>query len=483
MPAPRTPLPLVPLWLLPAVACAQTGRPPIDPAMLQVGAAYAAKVAASAVFVSGRSIESVKAEEFAPVTELDKVLAPLLRFEVDRENRKVTAILPLVRATALATDGLGCVLAMPGCDPDELRARAPAPPAARGDGEPAAAADPETTDWPLGERLPPLPQDLGIDRAAVERALDAAFAETDPDRPRVTRAIGVVYRGRLVAERYRAGYDRHTLLPGWSMTKTLLGALVGMRVADGALDLDAPLDVPEWPVDDPRRVLRLPDLLAMQSGLQWSESYTDPGGVALRMLFLSPDHAAVQAEQPIVAPAGERFVYSSGTTNLVSRILRGTFASDAEYWAYPRDRLFAPLGIHRGLIEADPNGTLVGSSYGFLTARDWARIGMLFADDGAFAGRQVVPAEWIRRSATPGPASAGRFGYHLWLNVDPDGDGPKPRNWPELPTDLRHLDGHEGQFVFALPSEQLVIARLGCTKASGSGVTALVQQVLGAIDR
>lgn len=461
------------LGFLVAALPAQGEKPGLDPAMMRIAVAYAAKVAASAVFVSGRSIDSVMAEEFAPDTALDKMLRPFLKFEVDRERRTVTASLPFVKATAVATAGLGCVLVLGGADADALRRRATPPPAGSG--------DPAEIDWPLGERVPPLGDDAGVDVAALERALDDAFAEPAIGPPRRTRAIVVAYRGRIVAERYRDGYTPQTLLPGWSMTKTLVDALVGIRVRQGELELDAPLRVPEWPAGDPRRALRLPDLLAMSSGLSWHESYDDPASDVLRMLFATADHAAVQADEPLAHAPGERFAYSSGTTNLICRELRATFDSDAEYWAFPRDELFLPLGIRRALVEADPSGTFVGSSYGFATARDWTRIGMLYAQDGVFAGRRILPPGWAARAAEPVPASDGRYGSHVWLNADPDADGPRRPRWPELPADLLRLDGHEGQYVFVLPGRQLVVTRLGCTKRGDSGVRALVRDVLAAL--
>jgi len=463
-------------WILSLLTAALGAQErPLDPAMAQIGAAYAAKVAASAVFVSGRTIASVREEEFAPVTTLDRMMRPLLRFEVDREGRAVTASIGLARATAIATDGLGCTLVLGDVTAAALRQR----------GIPAAppAIDPDTLDWPRGERLPPLPSDAAIDLDALQAALDAAFAEPEQGPPRCTRAVVVVHQGHIVAERYAAGYDRDTPLPGWSMTKTLVDALVGIRVGQGKLDLDQPMRVEEWPADDPRRRLRLPALLTMSSGLAWNESYTDPGSDVLRMLFTTPDHAAVMADKPQQSEAGVEWLYSSGSTNLICRELRATFETDADYWAFPRQALFAPLGMHRALIETDPSGTWVGSSYGFATARDWARIGMLYRDDGVFAGRRILPAGWVASSTRAVAASNGRYGSQIWLNVDPDGDGPRQRPAPDYPADMLRLDGHEGQHVFVLPGADLVITRLGCSKGGNHGAFELLTAALAALQR
>ncbi|MBL9076261.1 MAG: serine hydrolase [Planctomycetes bacterium] len=466
MPRPTALLALAALHLVPSVA-AQTP----DPALLRAAVAYAAKVAASAQFVSGRSLDSVLAEELAPDRPLEALLRPLLRFDVDRERRTVTCRALTATATAAATGNLGCTLVPPDGTAAALRDRA-APTI-------AAASRDATRAWPLGDRAEP---GLGIDAAAMARAVDAAFAEADDGPPVRTRAVVVVHGGRLVAERYAAGYDAAMPLPGWSMSKTLVNALVGRRVQQGALDLDAPPAVAEWRgADDPRAAIRWPHLLTMTAGLAWNESYDEPASDVLRMLFAAPDHAAVYAESPVAAAPGTEFRYSSGCSNLVCRLLRSTFANDADYWAFPRDALFAPLGMHSAVLETDASGTFVGSSYGFATARDWARFGLFLADDGvAPDGNRLLPQGWLARSTTPAPASRGRFGWHVWLNADPDGDGPAARRWPDLPAELLLLEGHEGQHCVVLPSRRFVLVRLGCTKRGGFDLHGLVRGALAA---
>lgn len=468
MPSPRSAAVLL-ATLLPTVTPAQQ----TDAALLPMAAAYAAKVAASALFVSGRSLDSVLDEELAPDRAIEAMIRPLLKFDVDRDARTVTCRIGRAQATAIATGNLGCTLLHGNVTADALRRRA-AP------GLADLRPDPATLDWPRGDRVPATPP-VGIDIAAVQAAIDAAFVEPD-GKPKVrTRAVVVAHRGRLVAERYAAGYDAAMPLPGWSMSKTLVNALVGIRVQQGALDLDAPPDVAEWrAADDPRGTIRWSHLLSMTSGLDWHEDYDDPRGPALQMLFDSSDHGGVFAAQSAVAQPGEEYRYSSGCTNLVCRLLRGTFADDRAYWAFPRTALFEPLGMRSSLLETDPSGTFVGSSYGFATARDWARFGQLLADDGMVGERRLLPPGWIARSATAAPASDGRFGWHVWLNADPDGDGPRERMWPDLPADLLHLDGHEGQYCVVMPAAKLVIVRLGCTKNGGFGLHALLRSVLAA---
>src|SRR5262249_46995503 len=170
--------------------------------------------------------------------------------------------------------------------------------------------------------------------------------------------------------------------------------------------------------------------------------YEDPRSDVLQMLFFASDYAVVAAAQPPAQPPGREFRYSSGTANLLCRILRSTFDSDAAYLAFPAQALFAPLGMRSALIETDPSGTFVGSSFGFATARDWARFGMLYAQDGTWNGRRILPAGWVRASSRPTAGSHGSFGRHLWLNAMPEDPAETPERWTDLPADMLHMDGH-----------------------------------------
>ena len=268
------------------------------------------------------------------------------------------------------------------------------------------------------------------------------------------------------------------------MTKSLVPVLLGVRVAAGKLDPAAPLPVPEWQArpDDPRAALRLDDLLRMQSGLEWSEDYADPGSAALRMLLLSRDYGLEAARCALAFPPRTHFRYSSGTANLLCRILRATFADDAGYLAFARD-VYRRAGLRSMLVEPDPSGVLVGSSFGFATARDWARLGMLWRDLGVSAGQRVVPAAWLQECLVPTPtASQGHFGRHIWLNAG-TAEHPEDRDYPRLPRAVFELSGFQGQTVAVLPQQGLVIVRLGCTKQGGFDLSGLLQRVSKACGR
>jgi len=306
-----------------------------------------------------------------------------------------------------------------------------------------------------------------VDAGALRASLELAFAEPERAKRIFTRAVVIARRGVLVAERYANGCNKDMPLPGWSMTKSLTNALIGVHVGAGLFDVEGrPLVTASMREEgDVRGGILNRHLLAMSAGLQWSEDYTDPGSDALRMLLSSRSHADEYTARRAAAAPGTRYQYASGATNLLCQGLRDLYRDDLEYWQMPA-RFFQRVGMHSAILETDPSGTFVGSSYGFASARDWARLGLLFLQDGIMFGERVLPAGWVARStsATASPASGGRYGWQLWLNRDPDGSGPARRRWPDLPDDLFFMSGHEGQYVVVSPAAQLVIVRLGCTK-------------------
>lgn len=318
--------------------------------------------------------------------------------------------------------------------------------------------------WPAGDtvdlaRLPP-----GVDRAALDKAVADTFADETPDNAIATRAIVVVYDGRIVAERYAPGFTKATRLLGWSASKSVEATLVGTFVASGKLALDTPPPVPEWKTQgDPRGKITLRQLLNMSSGLKFVEPYL-PGTDSTAMLFESPDMGAYAATQPLAHPPGTVWSYSSGTANLLSRIAfqlsGGTLAS---YEAYAQDHLFRPAGMTSAMYEPDKSGNFVGSSYLYATARDWARFGLIYLNDGTINGTRILPASWTAFVRTPAPADARKgYGAQFWLNAIEDGK----RELSHLPADYFGAEGHNGQYISIFPSRHAVIVRLGWTTGS-----------------
>lgn len=415
-----------------------------------VGSANKAKLTCSAVFVSGRQPAEVLAAEMG-VGALEQISTA-----VDTGSMRTTASMFWTRADAIYRPGIGCTRLVD-ISVDELRAQI--------DPERLPSApDYSGVAWPTGDVLS-AGERPEFDAAALDALLDEAFA-SDVQAAAGTRAIGIVWRGQLIAERYAPGINRDMPLTGWSMTKSLTNALIGLRVGDGELALSEPAPVAAWQgSDDPRRQITLDQLLRASSGLAFEEVYGSVRADAVQMLF-GPhgyDMGAYAADKPLAGPPDSIWNYSSGTTNLLQRILRDSFDDLESYHAFVRERLFHAIGMTRTTIAPDASGTLVGSSFGYATARDWLRFGLLFLNDGVWEGQRILPEGWVDYSITPTPADpGGRYGAQWWLNAGPDGD-PEARPWPELPRDAYRASGFEGQYLTVIPSHDLVIVRLGYT--------------------
>jgi CubicO group peptidase (beta-lactamase class C family) len=406
------------------------------PDLLRVGANYSAKIVCSNVFLAGRDPEEVlRSDVQAPGVALLR----LVRVSVDRQQHIVRAgLLGFIGdGLAVARPGTGCTVVPDGNLVTAMRYGAAAP-----------ADDSARTDaaWPEG------------DTVATTAALDRILADDALAGPGM-RAIVVVEHGRIVAERYGAGFSSRTPLLGWSMTKSVVAGLVGMLIKDGRLSLDQSAG---WPAGDDRARIRIADLLAMSSGLRFNEAYGAVSDVT-RMLYLEPDMAKFAREQPPAHPAGEFWSYSSGTANILSRIVQDAAAPQGA--AYPRERLFKPLGMTSATLETDATGTFVGSSYMYATARDWARYGLFLSQGGVWQGQELLPPGYVAMMASPLAASGGEYGHGLvWLwGTDAIAPGRNPDTAFGIPADTFWMEGHDGQSTAIIPSRQLVIVRLGLT--------------------
>ena len=278
------------------------------------------------------------------------------------------------------------------------------------------------------------------------------------------RAIVVVHHGRIVAERYGAGFSPATPLLGWSMTKTVIAGLVGALIKDGRLTLERSAG---WPpaAGDKRDRIRVADLLSMSSGLRFEEGYGAVSDIT-RMLYLQSDMSGFARAQPLPHPPGEYWSYSSGTANILSRMIQDV--AGALGAAYPAERLFKPLGMNTAIIETDEDGTLVGSSYTYATARDWARYGQFLLQDGVWRGQEILPRGYVAMMVSPVASSGGQYGHGLvWLwGSDAIEPGKNPDAAYGIPGDSFWMKGHDGQYTAIMPSRELVIVRLGLTPTS-----------------
>lgn len=391
--------------------------------LLPIITGYAAKNLASDVFVSGREPADVEA------LDLHFSFIKFTRNKVDFENKTVTSRFLWGKSVAAYRDGYGVTL-LRGKKAAELQAeKYPLAPEAEGPDclEPGDSA--------LTARLAP------IAKALVD---DHAYNGTP-------FAFVVLHEGKVVAERYREGLNARTRLLSWSMAKSFTNALAGVMCGDGLVDVFAPTGIPEWQGDE-RAAITLNDLMQMQSGLQWNEDYGNRSDVNL-MLHREKDMGLFAIDKPLEHKPGTFWYYSSGSTNIVMRYLRGKFASDKEFLTYYRERVFAPLGIRNAVFEPDMSGTPVGSSYLYITAREYASFGQLYLGDGVFQGRRILPEGWVEYSVTPASDSKDGYGSFFWLNKD--------KFWPDIPEDMFNCQGHDGQEIFIIPSKDLVVVVLG----------------------
>ena len=394
--------------------------------LLLTGTGYAAHNACALDDIAGRDDPS---DDLPP-----NPLVPLLR--TSSGDGKVTGSLlgVLARQTAWATDGFGCTLA-------DKRPDLPDP-------TPVSPAGNPYADAPGARHVSP----------ALQSALDHAFGTDLPADERKdlgTRAVVVLKDGRLVAERYAAGFDARTPQLGWSMSKSVTDLLVGRLVQDGKISLDDDHLRPEWD-GDARSSITVRELLQMTSGLAWDETY-DLNTPITKMLYLEHDMAAYVASQELAHDPGTFLQYSSGSTTLLCSILAQRTGLGANL---PRDLLLAPLGLSSAVLEPDAVGTPVCSSYLWATPRDWSAIGQFALDDGVWNGQRLLPRGWMRestkavdvRSMEPDPYASG-----WWPNQAPDGSLVKNG----LPADAYFAEGHDGQWMVVVPSERLVMVRLG----------------------
>jgi CubicO group peptidase (beta-lactamase class C family) len=427
------------------------------PELLRIGANYSAKIVCSNVFLADRDPDQVLRDD---VQAPGIAILHLMRVSVDHDAGVVRAgFLGFIgHGLAVSRPGLGCTTV-----PDGNLNFAKAAASAAATTAPAELTPPVQL-WPDGEAT------------ASHLQIERAIADSDLVGPGM-RAVIVVDHGRITAERYGKDFSAKTPLLGWSMSKTVVAGLIGMLVKDGKLSLD---QAGFWPAGDGRERIRVADLLAMSSGLHFNESYGAVSDVT-SMLYLRPDMAAFAHDQPLDHPVGEAWSYSSGTAVLLSRIMQD--AAGANSAGFVAQRLFNPLGMKSATMEADEHGTLVGSSYMYATAHDWARYGQFLLQDGVWNGERLLPGGYVAMMATPVKASRGQYGAgQTWLWAS---DAAKPGVNPDgafgIPTDTFYMSGHDGQTIAVIRSRQLVIVRMGLTPYStGYSPQSLIKAILAA---
>jgi CubicO group peptidase (beta-lactamase class C family) len=395
-----------------------------------VAAGLGAKLACSHRYLTGLPPARI-ADDLASYS----VVYRLVDLEFDDAHRQSRAgLLGLSSRTARYREGLGCTLEIG--DTSALDRISVPTVFVAGDAP-----------WPRGENVSTL-------SAQALQSLEQTLQQ-DEQEEYDSRALLIVRNGEIVAEAYGEDFGPGTLHLGWSMGKSITAMLLGSleyrnRLRPGETDLFAP-----WSGDE-RASISVQNLLQATSGLAFSEVYA-PGTDATRMLFDSHSAAAVAMEKPLEHPPGRRFSYSSGTTNLLASLLVERLGGTQAAVDYLRREFLQPLGMAHTVLEPDPSGVFVGSSYIYASARDWARLGQLMLDGGTLNGQRLFSEDWVARATRPSTAlNDPRYGYQFWLNT-----GSGERRWPALPDDAYAMLGNRGQVVMIIPSRRVVIVRLG----------------------
>lgn len=349
--------------------------------------------------------------------------------------------------------------------------------------DPLPAAIGDKTPFPTQEWTE-LPRD-NIVHARLALMMGRAFYHQRPPALSRTRAMLVVVGGKIAAEQYAEGITKDTRLQSWSMAKSMLHATLGIAAADGKINPDAPAPVAEWTnAKDPRHAITIRHLMSMTDGLGFREDYGDPHSEVMQMLFGAGrgDVGKSAAATRFAHTPGAFWSYSSGSANILSRVLRDTLGGREAYARFLKERLFAPLGMTSAVAEFDASGSWIGSSYVHATARDFARFGLLYLRGGFWDGKQIIPREWTARACEPTAAADGRYGELFWLNR-PGRDGKRAIS-DKLPEDMCFARGFGGQLVAIVPSHDTVIVMLnGAYTDETAPIIDLVREMLDAIAR
>jgi len=440
--------------------------------ILIVGTGYSSKYLCSQVFMADRDPDVVFENDVVPT----HVLFSLVSNSVDYDNRTVTsrALGFMSKAKSVYREGCGCTLAV-GITEEELRAQAVdliSPPVRK-----------QNLVWPEGELVDfsTIPEE--VDREKLAHVLKEAFTEPGAASMRNTQAIIVVYKGRIIAEKYEKQFTEKSPILGWSMAKSATSALVGILVREGKLDVMQPAPVPEWQnPQDTRHGITVDQLLRMSSGLEFEEVYTFWKDVT-NMLYKSENMAAYAASKSLHTEPDGEWNYSGGSTNILARIVFDRVGGSlAHSNNFIRRELFDRIGMRSAIIEPDSSGVFVGSSYMYATTRDWARFGLLIKNDGVWGGVRILPEGWIEYALTPTPlAPEGEYGAHFWLNAGEKGN-PQNRKFPSLPTDLAYMGGINERIVCMIPSRDVVVVRMGTTHDDSWSHEWFIRSVLACIE-
>ncbi len=415
---------------------------------------FSAKSVASAHFIDGRDLQRIEA------SDNDIPLVKLARNSINSDEKSASSsVFGLKKRTAIYRNGLGSVLIDDLFDADKPYLK------------PERIYKKNDLPFPYGDVEPTDTLFENVDYKRLQKAIDNAFDTGDKLEKR-TRSLLVIYKDKIIAERYDTNFNKDSRILGWSMTKSITATYFGILQQQNKFDINKPAPVAEWK-NDSRSKITTNHLLQMNSGLEWEEKY-DKISDATKMLFRDRDMTKSQISKPLVGKPLMTWNYSSGTSNLLSGILRKQFNSHQEYLNFWYSALIDRIGMHSMLIEADMHGNYVGSSYGWATTRDWAKFGLLYLHRGNWNGDHVFNESWADYVATPTRTSNGRYGGHFWLNSG--------GYFPNAPRDLYSANGFQGQKVMIIPSKDMVIVRMGLTEDAKFDFNSMIYEITESVE-
>lgn len=421
---------------------------------LNIVTGYSSKNMASGIFMADRDQTSMMQYDngFFPIN--------LANYEVNKEDKSVTSSLfGLMKRKAIYSEGVGAVLVNKG--EEELTGLI----------APIRVKKALQQPYPYGTLRQKDTIFEEVNYEYLQNAVKNAF-DKEGERLKQTRSVLVIYKDQIVAEKYEDGFDEESLMHGWSMTKSFTSTIYGILQRQRGLDLSGTTGLKQWNADR-RQDITYHNLLEMNSGLEWEEAYFNISDVT-KMLYLAADMGAMQIDKPLVGNPDETWNYSSGTSNLLSGpLLRAQFGTHQEYLDFWYTELLDKIGMHSAVVEVDQVGNYIGSSYAWATTRDWAKFGLLYLHEGNWNGEQVLDSSFVKYAATPTNSSEGRYGAQFWLNAG--------AYFPDVPLDMYYCSGFKGQYVFIIPSEDLIVVRTGLTGDPAFNVNDFLKEIIASI--
>ena len=395
---------------------------------LNILAGYSAKNTASSVFLGERTLA------FTDKTDNDFSPVNLATDKVYIGNKLTTSsALGLLTRKAIYREGLGAILTLNASD--EI-ARYLVPKRLKVD---------NNTSFPYGNAPQKDSVFTNVDYRKLNETVNSIFGKNK------SRAVVVTYKDQIILEQYSDGFSKDSRILGWSMTKSIMSTVFGVLEHQNKIDIQSKAPITSWQ-NDARKNITINNLLQMNSGLEWDENY-DEISDATKMLFLERDMTKMQKEKPLSYETNASWNYSSGTSNLLSGILRNQFKTHQEYLDFWYTDFIDKIGMSSMVVETDLTGNYVASSYAWATARDWAKFGLLYLHNGNWNGEALFTKKWIDYVTTPTPTSNGTYGAQFWLNAE--------NQFKDVPKNMYFADGYQGQRVYVLPDQEMVIVRFG----------------------